>query len=113
MIIPQPATLPAVPPGPYASSLTVTTRLPATPAAVAHSPVPIAMRWPFSVNATSAASGSGPGSPGRQRGVVLAEQILQPAASCCYHRCSSAAHRYPYGNQAMIASMCLISPPRT
>ncbi len=63
VIIPQPATLPAVPPGPYVSSLTVTTRLPATPAAVAHSPVPMAMRWPFSLNVTSAASGSRPGSP--------------------------------------------------
>jgi len=63
VIIPQPATWPAVPPGPYASSLTVTTRLSAAPVAVAHSPVPIAIRCPFSVNRTSAASGSRPGSP--------------------------------------------------
>jgi hypothetical protein len=63
VIIPQPATWPAVPLGPYASSLTVTTRLSAALVAVAHSPVPIAIRCPFSVNRTSAASGSRPGSP--------------------------------------------------
>ena len=63
VIIPQPATLPAVPPGPYASSLTITARLSAARVAVAHSPVPMAMCWPFSVNLTSAASGSRPGSP--------------------------------------------------